>query len=613
MRYIKLIACFGLFLMSFALVNPVQHTEHPDRSEPVIAANDFAGTQLALQYLDRKTIGFAQAVNQLSGQIGRLDSSDPGSVTRAKTALSECRIRYKKISFFLDYFYPQSGKLYNGPAKKELEEPYMEYEDPQGLQCIEAGLSDPHPVRRKTDMENLVLVMKESASDLLPVYQTLSVHTSQIMESLHLELIRIMCLYITGYDAPFLKTGIREAESSLESIDSILTIYRDISKWKEPSLDILIKKTENYLKENRSFDSFNRLAFLTVYALPLEKKLEKFILENGWELHSAKYLNYRAGHLFQREVIPVQNAGTADMILLGKTLFLEKALSGNGSRSCASCHQPEKYFTDQLSRNLSMSRRASLKRNTPGLFYAAYQSAQFWDGRDSSLHDQIHDVLTDQNEMGGTVQGIERSISTNESYRLAFQKVFGKNRDTITINEIQSALQAYLESLNPMSSSFDQYMAGDHYAMTPEQQDGFNLFMGKAACGTCHFAPLFNGSTPPYYNHTEYEILGVPRSGDFNKKTPDTDAGRYNMYPVDIYRGAFKTPTLRNVAKTFPYMHNGSMHTLYDVLDFYNRGGGSGLGLNIPDQTLSKNKLHLTQTEIGHIIAFLNALTDHEH
>jgi len=598
LRYVKLIGFICILVVTGALIRPD------------ITVN--TSQELTLSYLNRQTIVFAQTVHLLSDQVSRLDSGNTQTILSTKTSLVNCRIQYKKISFFLDYFYPQAGRLYNGPAKKELEEPFLESDEPQGLQQIEADLFDPHPVRKKRDMENLVLVMRESASDLLPVYQTLSITVPQMMEGLHLELIRIMSLYITGYDAPFLKTGIHEAASSLATMDSVLNIYSFVSKWKDPALEVSLKNAEDYLKENSEFNSFNRLVFLTGYALPLEEILAKYIRENGWELKTVKLLDYRAGNLFQKEVLPNKNFQSAEMIALGKALFSEKALSGDGSRSCATCHQPTKYFTDQLSRNQSLINHKDLKRNTPSLFYAAYQSAQFWDGRDSTLGAQIYDVLTDKNEMGNSPRAIEQTISLKENYCVAFQKAFRKDRtDNIKITEIQFAISAYVESLHPMNSPFDHYIAGDHLAMTPKQQAGFNLFMGKAACGTCHFAPLFNGSTPPFFNRTEYEILGVPQTANFNEKKPDSDPGRYNLYPVDMYRGAFKTPTIRNVAQTYPYMHNGCMKTLYQVLDFYNRGGGSGLGMIVPDQTLSGNNLRLSKNEMNNIIAFLQALTDH--
>ncbi len=134
--------------------------------------------------------------------------------------------------------------------------------------------------------------------------------------------------------------------------------------------------------------------------------------------------------------------------------------------------------------------------------------------------------------------------------------------------------------------------------------------MGKAQCGTCHFAPVFNGLIPPLYKRTELEVLGVTRNVDFTKPQLDTDSGRFASFPIIFYMGAFKTPTVRNVAKTAPYMHNGAFPTLEKVLDFYNKGGGEGLGLNVPTQTLSPKPLKLDSNEVRNIIEFLNSLTD---
>ncbi len=146
--------------------------------------------------------------------------------------------------------------------------------------------------------------------------------------------------------------------------------------------------------------------------------------------------------------------------------------------------------------------------------------------------------------------------------------------------------------------------------MTAGQLRGFNLFMGKAQCGTCHFAPLFNGLLPPYYTVTELEVLGVPENGSLTQPLWDHDEGRFSVFPINFYKGAFKTPTVRNAAVTAPYMHNGSFRTIEDVIEFYNKGGGAGIGLATVTQTLSADPLHLTKTEVKDIEDFINALTD---
>jgi len=149
-------------------------------------------------------------------------------------------------------------------------------------------------------------------------------------------------------------------------------------------------------------------------------------------------------------------------------------------------------------------------------------------------------------------------------------------------------------------------MRGNENALSVQELKGFNLFMGKARCATCHFVPLFNGITPPKYVMSETEVLGVPRSQ--KDSTIDPDTGYYGVIGIDSYKYAFKIPTIRNIDKTAPYMHNGVYQTLEQVMDFYNNGGGAGLGINLPNQTLSKENLHLTEKEKEDIIAFMKSL-----
>jgi cytochrome c peroxidase len=149
-------------------------------------------------------------------------------------------------------------------------------------------------------------------------------------------------------------------------------------------------------------------------------------------------------------------------------------------------------------------------------------------------------------------------------------------------------------------------MRGNEEALSKQELKGFNLFMGKAKCATCHFIPLFSGITPPKYVMSETEVLGVPVS--LEDSTVDADPGYYGVIGVDSYKYAFKVPTIRNINKTAPYMHNGIYQTLDQVMEFYNNGGGAGLGINLPNQTLSKENLHLTKKEIQDIIAFMKSL-----
>jgi cytochrome c peroxidase len=314
-------------------------------------------------------------------------------------------------------------------------------------------------------------------------------------------------------------------------------------------------------------------------------------------------LNYNAKNLFRGEYNYDGIKTSETRVELGRKLFFEKALSGNHTRSCASCHQPDKYFADQLIANRKINSAALLRRNTPTLLYVSDQSAQFWDGRAATLPEQISDVLTNPDEMHASIPEIKRRLSENTVYHAYFP-------DSVTLLQIEVALSAYLHTLRPLNSRFDRYIAGDHQALTNAQKNGFNLFMGKARCGSCHFAPVFNGSTPPFFNRSEYEVLGVPGLGPAGTYIPDKDLGRYEQFPISLYKRAFKTPTVRNTAQTGPYMHNGCFNSLHQVLDFYNRGGGSGIGLYSPEQTISGKPLHLSAGEISDMISFIGALTD---
>jgi cytochrome c peroxidase len=556
----------------------------------------------AIEYIKSQTIVFAGSVHQLRLRINEISVSDPSTVQSVIESLKSCRLHYKRISFFLDYFYPQQGKLFNSPAKKEVEEPYMEYEESQSFQQMESILYGPDPQKKKKALKNLAIVLDESAADLTDLYFDFEGTNAQLMESLHLEIIRIMTLYITGYDAPDLKTGILETRSSLKSILSMSELLFQPAIPETKRFDSALNQAIHFTYSS-DFDHFNRLNFIIQFTLPLEEELNRCIVAYGWQLSTIPALNYNAKNLFQGEFNVAGTSPPDSMIDLGRKLFFEKALSGNNIRSCASCHQPDKYFTDRVVSNKKINNNGMLRRNTPTLFYVSDQSAQFWDGRATSLSEQISDVLTNPDEMNASIPEIKRKLTEIKTYKSSFQ-------DSVTLMQIEAALSAFLHTLQPMNSPFDRYIAGDHQALSEKQKNGFNLFMGKAQCGTCHFAPIFNGSTPPFFNRSEYEVLGVPGLSTSGKNIADRDLGRYEHFPISLYKGAFKTPTVRNSSQTGPYMHNGRFKSLIDVLDFYNKGGGAGIGLASAEQTLSGKPLHLSKQEINNIIAFLDALTD---
>ncbi len=294
---------------------------------------------------------------------------------------------------------------------------------------------------------------------------------------------------------------------------------------------------------------------------------------------------------------------TKEKIELGKMLFNDPVLSGDNSRSCASCHHADKAFTDGLEKAVSLDGTMMVKRNTPTLSNIAFQRSFFYDSRVSYLEDQAVAVITNENEMHGSLEKSVSDLKKSKKYTADFKKAF-PNKE-ITAFAIKNVLASYIRSLSNYDSRFDDFMREEE-KFNIDEIAGFNLFAGKAKCATCHFIPLTNGTVPPNFDRSESEVLGVPGR---NKKL-DIDFGKYDLTHAEVNRYSFKTPTIRNIALTAPYMHNGVFKTLEEVVDFYDLGGGQGLGFNLPNQTLPIDKLKLTPLEKKQLIAFMKTLTD---
>ncbi len=578
-------------------------------------SNQPKAVDTAVVYFKTESKLFALSASNLETAIHLINNKQPATIASAKEALRNCRLHYKRIEFFLAYFFPDASLVYNAPAKYEIEEPGMEWRDPVGLQVIETLLFDADVESKKKELLQQSEVIISSAYDLNSLLYKFDGNDKQLLESIRLEVIRIIALNISGYDAPLLKSGISESFASLTSIEYCLKQFYKQESIQLDSVTYYLKSSLNYLKKSGDFDSFNRLAFLTEHALPLQQHLNKFIVHNNLQLNKSP-LSYKAENLFSANAINLSSlrdsglSTSEDIVELGRQLFSENALSGNNKRSCISCHNPEKHFTDGVAKSVGFNETSTVERNAPSLLYAGFQYSQFWDGRVSSLEEQVKHVIRNPNEMNAEYAVVIKRLQGKIKYNELFKDAFAVEKDPVTIDNVAISIAAYIRTLSPMNSAFDKYIRGDKDALTQQQVNGFNLFMGKGQCGTCHFAPLFNGLVPPLYNRTEVEILGTPKTDDFKKVQLDSDSGRFHIFPSKFYVGAFKTPTARNAAVTSPYMHNGAFHTLEKVVDFYNKGGGVGLGLKVEAQTLPSTALNLNDKEVKEIVSFLQALTD---
>ncbi|MEH6406701.1 MAG: cytochrome c peroxidase, partial [Leeuwenhoekiella sp.] len=361
------------------------------------------------------------------------------------------------------------------------------------------------------------------------------------------------------------------------------------------------------------FSTFDRYTFIRDYFNPVMRNWVEIRKESQlWKGAQNQPFNFDAPTFFESDAFnvayftPVTNRNPSQVqIKLGKKLFSDPNLSKSKAMACITCHIPEKAYADGLVTNFN-NLGNSLKRNTPTLINSVYQKGFFWDGRSSTLMDQISGVFTNAEEFDTSIHEFSEDILTDPEYEPLFKEAFGgkiwKNAQVI------KALSSYISTLTAFNSKFDQNIRGEKNTFTQEEKLGFNLFMGRALCATCHFIPLTNGTVPPFFMESEREVIGVPETAA-NKKLDD-DLGFYFMYEEELHRAMFKTPTIRNADMTAPYMHNGVYKTLEEVLDFYNSGGGGGLGFDLPHQTLPFDELNLSDIEKNAIIAYINSLTD---
>ena len=294
---------------------------------------------------------------------------------------------------------------------------------------------------------------------------------------------------------------------------------------------------------------------------------------------------------------------------IGKLLFYDPILSGNNLRSCASCHKPTEYFTDTTNGSaFQFDKQQRLPRNTPTLINSVYNHLLMLDGKHISLQAQGKDVITNSNEMNSNEKELIKKVLSCKVYKDAFKsflKLTPEEKD-ITLNHIVSAITFYDGSYSRFYSPFDNAMNNKGF-VSDEAKRGFNLFMTRAKCATCHFVPNFNGVKPPYIG-SEFEVLGTP--GDSSFKDLSSDKGRYMINKAPETLHAFRTGSIRNAEYTKPYMHNGVFKSLEEVIDFYDVGGGQGKKLIVHNQTLPGDSLHMTRSEKKELLAFIYSLNE---
>ena len=285
--------------------------------------------------------------------------------------------------------------------------------------------------------------------------------------------------------------------------------------------------------------------------------------------------------------VPEDNPLTAEKIALGRRLFFDPLLSRDYTLSCGSCHDPRRAFTDGLPVAVGIQGRHGT-RNAPTLVNRAYGKAQFWDGRAASLEEQALQPIENPDEFDMTIEEVLVRLKAQGDYPSLFLSAFGGE---VNAEDLGRALATYVRTIFSGEAPIDRYMSGEREALSEKQLQGLRLFRGKANCTACHLGPTFTDE--------QFHNTGVAwREGKL------TDPGRFKVTRKQEDRGKFKTPTLRDVFRTAPYMHDGSFATLTEVVEFYNEGGRANPTLDTELRTL-----HLEPEEKASLLAFLETLS----
>ncbi|MEE4000359.1 cytochrome c peroxidase [Tenacibaculum sp. FZY0031] len=517
------------------------------------------------------------------------------------------RNEFKLLEPIVAFADKENYKSLNAPNILKVEEEDatdIKIRSPFGFQVIEELL---HEETAETINVDEIVKITANRLRLIAANNRLYLKKHHILWLLRDQIARVALVGITGFDSPVLEQSLSEAKTTYETLLFIINTYK--SEFSKDNLytDFVNElQTAQKMLQEGDFEFFNRYDFIKNHTHKELELLAKTSEDWKVEFPLTMAFNNNITSLFSKETFNVdffndyhqlEKATSEEKIALGKKLFNDKNLSKDGVMSCATCHIKTKAFTDGL------ATFPKQLRNTPTVSYAAYQQTFFHDGRAGSLEGQIVGVVENRNEFHTNLENLTEIVKKDSVYTKSFANLYGK----VTDFNIRNAMANYIRSLGDFSSKFDKNINNKENTLTTSEINGFNLFMGKAKCATCHFPPVFNGTVPPNFTETEVESIGVPNTQETGL---DDDLGAYNIFKTEERKYFFKTSTVRNVSKTAPYMHNGVYETLEQVVDFYNEGGGQGLGYEVSNQTLPSDKLNLSEKEIKDLIAFMEALTD---
>lgn len=572
----------------------------------------------------------ARHLEQLAHTAASADLGRAPDRERLREAIHSGRQRMKAVDIWLRYLEPNAQRLINGPLPVEWETEVFEKHEPPyrrkgaGLMLAETYLDEPGAT--SDSLHALLRVAAEAARACLADSVRASIsEPDHFLLCNRLHLLNLAAIYTTGFDCPDTARVIVELADMIDSVDQLLDLFA--ATWPDQVLPDAYRRGYSAMlrsvrEQGTSFGTFDRYGFIREHVGPLFAQLQSVIRERRPRMtgYTDYALNNDATGIFSKDLYTGQitkgvfrRTDDPSMLSLldslGNLLFFDPILSGNGQRSCASCHRPDMCFTDTTRATaIAFDHQGALARNAPSLVNAPFNHLLMQDGLHIDAQGQALAVITEPHEMGGQEQEVLARVLSCPDYERGFNRLLRATPQfrKVDMQHVVSAITYHYASYSAGLSPFDRAMRGEG-DLPPEAIRGFDLFMGRAQCGTCHFPPHFNGVKPPYIG-SEFEVLGTPADTAYMALSNDT--GRYRVLQAPEMHRAFRTGTLKNIARTAPYMHNGVFKDLRAVIAHYDRGGGAGMGLPVPNQTLSADSLHLSAVDVADLEAFLNALNE---
>jgi cytochrome c peroxidase len=573
---------------------------------------------------------YKETQQKLLQTIQQSNTHSSGELEKIKQQIHFARLQLKSVDFWTRYLEPIMYKKMNGPLPVEWEtEVFEKFEKPYrregaGLTLAELYLEEENV--QKDSLYKLVQAAVEasatySADSITDNLKSFS--TFYLCNRLYL--LNLAAIYTTGFECPDTSRVIPELLYMMRSVEEIYLAYNGGFSSTQITADYisLYNKAINFVKaQPQQYSSFDHFIFIRDYINPLFALNQQMINTYGVLSRSVVdySLNKTATSIFSKQLYNGQNAkgiflrvkdeqALAELDKVGKLLFYDPLLSVNNQRSCISCHKSTEYFTDTTAAtSLHINGDNRLTRNTPSLINANYNHLLMLDGKHISMQDQARAVITNPIELGSNEKMILQKVLSCPSYKKIFSRLlkYTPQEPEITFEHLTSALTFYYAKFSNYYAPFDDAI-NQRRDVESGIKRGFNIFMSKAQCATCHFVPEFNGVKPPYVG-SEFEVLGVP--ADTGYKKLNIDEGRWLINPAKETMRAFRTGTIRNAEHTKPYMHNGIFTSMKQVIDFYDGGGGAGRGLNVSNQTLSSDSLRLSLKEKNDLMLFISSLNE---